>query len=40
MQDVEILKNNYKNIFIEKETFKNKNSNINFYVIKKLSMEK
>lgn len=40
MQDVEILKNNYKNIFIQKETFKNKNSNINFYVIKKLSMEK
>ena len=40
IQDIEILKNNYENIFIEKDTFKNQNSNISFYDIKKLSMDK
>lgn len=40
MKDIEVLKNTYKNIFIEKDTFKNQNSNISFYDIKKLSMDK
>lgn len=40
MKDIEDLKNEYKNIYIEKNTFKNQNSNISFNDIKELSMTK
>lgn len=40
IQDLDKLKDTYNNIYIEKDTFKNQNSNISFYDIKKLSMMK
>lgn len=40
MCDMEELKSNYEHIYIEKDTFRNQNSNISFYDIKKLSMNK
>lgn len=40
MCDMEQLKSAYEHIYIEKDTFKNQNSNISFYAIKELSMNK
>ena len=40
IKDLEELKNVYNNIYIEKDTFRNQNSNISFNAIKDLSMMK
>lgn len=40
MADLEQLKETYNNIYIERDTFRNQNSNISFYKIKELSMMK
>lgn len=40
MSDIEEMKNTYEHIYIEDDTFRNKNSNIPFYKVKELSMNK